>query len=303
VSRRGRNKGRPLTGVLPVNKPVGIGSNELLQRVKRLYDARKAGHTGSLDRLASGVLPLCFGEATKISGFLLDADKAYRSRLRLGVRTNTADAEGEIIEERPVPALGEEMIETVLAQFRGPISQIPPMHSAVKVGGQRLYKLAHKGQTIERQPRPVTIYELGLEGFTQDSLDITVRCSKGTYIRTLGEDIGEMLGCGASVLTLHRTAAGPFKESQSIPLDDLEAAIEAGTADELLLAPELALPEWPRIALDGDMAFYVAKGQAVMVPKAPPHGWVKLFGPGERFIGVGAINDEGMVAPKRLLQA
>lgn len=301
MSRR-RARGRPITGVLPVDKPVGVGSNELLQRVKRLFDARKAGHTGSLDRLASGVLPICFGEATKLSGFLLDADKAYLTRLRLGIRTNTADAEGEIIDERPVPVLDEAAVEQVLARFRGPIEQIPPMHSAVKVNGQRLYKLAHRGETIERQPRPVTIHELRFEGLGEGTLDLFVRCSKGTYIRTLGEDIGEALGCGASVLTLHRTAAGPFLEADAVTPEQIEAAAAAGTTDDLLLAPELALPAWPALTVNGDMAYYLGRGQPVMVPKAPSSGSVKLFGPGEQFLGVGAINDEGMVAPKRLLQ-
>jgi tRNA pseudouridine55 synthase len=302
VSRRVR-RGRPVTGILPVDKPIGIGSNELLQKVKRLFGAQKAGHTGSLDRLASGVLPLCFGEATKLSGFLLDADKAYRSRLRLGVKTKTADSEGEVIETRPVPALDEAQVEAVLAQFRGPIQQTPPMHSAVKHQGQRLYKLAHRGEVVDRPSREVTIYDLQLLEIGDEYLDISVRCSKGTYIRTLGEDIGEALGCGASVLTLHRTKAGPFDEASAVSVEAIEAAAEEHNADSLLLAPELALPAWPRINLNGDLAFYLTKGQAVMVPKAPPSGWVKLFAPGERFIGVGAINDEGLVAPKRLLNA
>lgn len=301
MSRRGP-RGENIVGVLPVIKPVGIGSNALLQKLKRAFNARKAGHTGSLDRLASGVLPLCFGEATKLSGFLLDADKAYRSRLRLGVRTTTADAEGDVIEERPVPALDAAAVEAVLAQFRGPIQQTPPMHSAVKHKGQRLYKLAHRGEVVEREARPVTIYALEALDLGTDYLDIFVRCSKGTYIRTLGEDIGEMLGCGASVATLHRTQAGPFEEAISSTVEEILAAIEAGEGTSLLLAPESALPDWPSVRLNGDMAFYLGKGQPVMVPKAPSSGWVKLLGPNDRFLGVGAIADDGLVAPKRLLK-
>ncbi|MBT6275669.1 MAG: tRNA pseudouridine(55) synthase TruB [Chromatiales bacterium] len=281
---------------------MGVGSNELLQTVKRLFNARKAGHTGSLDRLASGVLPMCFGEATKLSGYLLNADKRYLSRLRLGVRTSTADSEGEVIEERSVPPLSAADVEAVLQNFRGEIQQIPPMHSAVKYRGERLYKLAHRGEVVEREPRTVTVHELELVGVDQGFLDIAVSCTKGTYIRTLGEDIGEQLGCGASVLTLHRTAAGPFAEEGCVSMDTLHAALEQGNADDLLLAPEDALPEWPAISLTGDMAFYVGKGQPVMVPKSPTSGSVKLFGPNARFLGVGEIIDDGRVAPRRLLQ-
>lgn len=301
MSRRNA-RGRALDGVLPLNKPVGVGSNEILQRVKRLYDARKAGHTGSLDRLASGVLPICFGEATKLSGFLLNADKCYRSRLRLGVRTTTADAEGEVIQTRPVPALDAASVETVLAAYRGPIEQVPPMFSAVKHKGQRLYKLAHRGETVERAARGVTIFELRLDGLGPDWLDIYVRCSKGTYIRTLGEDIGEALGCGASVLTLHRTEAGPFHEDQAVSLERLDAALASGSADALLLPPEQALPDWPRLVLNADLTFYMQQGQPVMVPRAPVSGWVKLVGPRERFLGVGEVIDDGRIAPRRLLR-
>ncbi|NKC13540.1 MAG: tRNA pseudouridine(55) synthase TruB [Gammaproteobacteria bacterium] len=302
--RRYTRRGRPVTGVLPIIKPVGMGSNELLQQVKRQMNARKAGHTGSLDRLASGVLPLCFGEATKLSGYLLNADKQYRARLRLGIRTSTADAEGAIIEERSVPSLDDGTVEAVLERFRGEIEQIPPMHSAVKHKGERLYKLAHRGEVVEREPRRATIYQLSVESLGQTHLDIFVSCSKGTYIRTLGEDIGEALGCGASLWSLRRTAAGPFAEEQSITVEQFEAALAQQCADALLLAPEDALPpDWPRITLTADLAFYVGKGQPVLVPKAPTSGAVKLFAPGSRFIGVGEIIDDGRVAPRRLLKS
>lgn len=300
MSRR-RRRGRIVNGVLPLDKPVGVGSNEVLQTVKRLFGAQKAGHTGSLDRLACGLLPLCFGEATKLSGFLLDADKAYTSRLRLGVRTTTADAEGQILEERPVPDLTEAMVEAVFAQFRGPIEQVPPMYSALKHNGERLYKLAHRGEVVERPPRPVTIYALELAELGDDYLDMHVRCSKGTYIRTLGEDIGEALGCGASVLTLRRTAAGPFEETQMVTVEQVEAAAEQRAADDLLLSPESALPNWPSVGLTDDLSYYLRKGQPVMVPKAPTEGWVKVFGPEQRFLGVGEVLDDGRIAPRRML--
>lgn len=300
MSRR-RRRGRPVNGVLPLDKPVGIGSNEVLQKVKHLFFAQKAGHTGSLDRLACGLLPICFGEATKLSAFLLNADKRYQSRLRLGVRTSTADAEGEVIDERPVPPLTEDAIETVLAQFRGDIMQVPPMYSALKHKGERLYKLAHRGEVVEREPRPVTIHGLTLDGFGGDYLDINVSCSKGTYIRTLGEDIGEALGCGASVLTLRRTGAGPFDESQMVSVEDVEAAAAERDADRLLLAPEDGLPDWPEVGLTDDLCFYVRKGQPVMIPRSPTEGWVKMFGPERSFVGVGEVLDDGRIAPRRIL--
>ncbi len=207
---RRRRHGRDLSGIILLDKPVGLGSTQVLQRVKNLFQARKGGHTGSLDRLASGLLPLCFGEATKISGFLLNADKRYRSTFRLGIVTNTGDAEGEVIERHEPPRLSEREILRVLAEFTGEIQQVPPMHSAIKHQGQRLYKLAHQGLTVERQPRGVTIHRLELLGFGDGRLRVEVDCSKGTYIRTLAEDIGKRLGCGASVESLHRFGAVPF---------------------------------------------------------------------------------------------
>ena len=296
-----RRRGRVVNGVLPLNKPVGFGSNELLQTVRHLFFAQKAGHTGSLDRLACGLLPICFGEATKLSAFLLDADKSYISRLRLGVRTATADAEGEVIEERPVPALTRERVESVLEMFRGDIQQVPPMHSALKHKGERLYKLAHRGEVVERQPRPVSIHALAMTDLGPDYLDIHVSCSKGTYIRTLGEDIGEALGCGASVLTLFRSQAGPFVTEQMVSVADVEDAAREGAADRLLLSPECALPQWPGVQVTDDLAYYMRKGQAVMVPKAPTDGLVKVFGPQSRFLGVGEVLDDGRIAPKRIL--
>ena len=302
---RRRRHGRDLSGIILLDKPVGLGSTQVLQRVKNLFQARKGGHTGSLDRLASGLLPLCFGEATKISGFLLNADKRYRSTFRLGVVTNTGDAEGEVIERHDPPQLDERKILRVLAEFTGPIEQVPPMHSAIKHQGQRLYKLAHQGLTVERQPRSVTIYRLELLGFGDGRLQVEVDCSKGTYIRTLAEDIGKRLGCGGSVETLHRFGAGPFEAKDMVSLRELEERAERGLAalDELLLPIEAAVAHWPGISLPDAVAFYLRRGQPVLVPHAPTEGWVRIFAGGDRFVGIGEVLDDGRVAPRRLMNA
>lgn len=302
---RRRRHGRDLTGIVLLDKPVGLGSTQALQRVKNLFQARKGGHTGSLDRLASGLLPLCFGEATKISGFLLNADKRYRSTFRLGVVTNTGDAEGEVIERHDAAELNEREILRVLAEFTGPIEQVPPMHSAIKHQGQRLYKLAHQGLTVERQPRSVTIYRLELLGFGDGRLQVEVDCSKGTYIRTLAEDIGKRLGCGGSVETLHRFGAGPFEAKDMISLGELEERAESGLAalDELLLPIEAAVAHWPGVSLPDAVAYYLRRGQPVLVPHAPTEGWVRIFAGGDRFVGIGEVLDDGRVAPRRLMNA
>lgn len=302
---RRRRHGRDLTGIILLDKPVGLGSTQVLQRVKNLFQARKGGHTGSLDRLASGLLPLCFGEATKISGFLLDADKRYRSTFRLGVVTSTGDAEGEVIERHDPPQLDEREILRVLAEFKGPIEQVPPMHSAIKHQGQRLYKLAHQGITVERQPRSVTIHRLELLGFGDGRLRVEVDCSKGTYIRTLAEDIGKRLGCGGSVESLHRFGAGPFDAKDMVSLSELEERAESGLAalDELLLPIEAAVAHWPGIRLPDAVAYYLRRGQAVLVPHAPTEGWVRIFAGGDRFVGIGEVLDDGRVAPRRLMNA
>ncbi|GMQ77129.1 MAG: tRNA pseudouridine(55) synthase TruB [Gammaproteobacteria bacterium] len=302
---RRRRHGRDLTGIVLLDKPVGIGSTEVLQRVKNLFQARKAGHTGSLDRLASGLLPLCFGEATKISGFLLDADKRYRSTFRLGVVTSTGDAEGEVLERHQPPSLDDRKILRVLAEFNGEIEQVPPMHSAIKYQGQRLYKLAHQGLTVERQPRPVTIHRLELLGHGDGRLQVEVDCSKGTYIRVLAEDIGKRLGCGASVETLHRLGAGPFDARDMVAFAELEQRAERGLAclDEVLLPIEAAVAHWPGVSLPDAVAYYLRRGQPVLVPHAPTEGWVRIFAPGNRFVGVGEVLDDGRVAPRRLMNA
>ena len=302
---RRRRHGRDLTGIILLDKPVGLGSTQVLQQVKNLFQARKAGHTGSLDRLASGLLPLCFGEATKVSGFLLDADKRYRSTFRLGVVTNTGDAEGEVIARQEPPQLVEREILRVLEEFKGPIDQVPPMHSAIKHQGQRLYKLAHQGLTVERQPRGVTIHRLELLGFGDGRLRVEVDCSKGTYIRTLAEDIGKRLGCGASVESLHRFGAGPFDAKDMVSLGELEERAERGLEilDELLLPMEAAVAHWPGVSLPDAVAYYLRRGQPVLVPHAPTEGWVRIFAGGDRFVGIGEVLDDGRVAPRRLMNA
>lgn len=299
-----RPKGRKLNGILVLDKPVGVTSNGALQEVKRLYNARKAGHTGNLDPLASGLLPICFGEATKLSAFLLDADKRYEGTVKLGVTTSTADAEGEVRQTCPVGELSRERVLEVLGSFLGEIEQIPPMHSAIKHQGQPLYKLAHQGIEVERKPRRVRIHDLQLLRMEGDELDIAVHCSKGTYIRTLAEDIGEALGCGAHLSRLRRTGAGPFLEEEgAVTLERVRAVAEQGleALDELLLPMETALADWPAIQLTDNAAYYMGQGQPVLVPQAPTSGWVRLFGADEHFFGVGNILDDGRVAPKRLL--
>lgn len=301
---RRRAKGRDVNGILLLDKPSGITSNDALQQVKRLYFARKAGHTGSLDPLASGVLPICMGEATKVSAFLLDADKYYRVRCQLGVRTSTGDAEGEVLETRAVAGYSRQQLEAVLEQFRGSIEQIPPMYSALKHQGQRLYKLARQGVEVERQPRSVQIHTLKLTGQGDDWIDIEVHCSKGTYVRTLVEDIGEKLGCGAHVSALRRTGVGPYDDSGLVSIAALEQLKQDDLAamDRLLLPIESALTQWPDVSLSSDAAFYLQQGQAVLVPHAPTSGWVRLYQRDHTFLGMGEILDDGRVAPRRLMK-
>lgn len=301
---RRRNRGRQVNGVLLLDKPIGITSNAALQRVKRLFNANKAGHTGSLDPLATGMLPLCLGEATKISSFLLSADKEYQAGLKLGVNTDSADADGNVVQTRPVEEYSESRVREVLESFLGQSTQIPPMHSAIKQNGQPLYKLAHQGIEVERKPRDITIHSLKLLRFEDDELDIAVRSSKGTYIRTLSEDIGEALGCGAHITALRRTSVGTLDEHPMHTLESLEAiAEESGLAalDALLLPMESTLPDWPEVRLSEDASFYLCQGQAVFVPQLKESGWVRLYAGDKRFLGLGTVLDDGRVAPKRLL--
>lgn len=298
------SNGRNLDGIVLLDKPLGFTSNAALQKVKRLFNANKAGHTGSLDPLASGLLPICLGEATKISSYLLDSDKAYCGTCKLGVRTTTADAEGEVIEQKPVGDLSEKQLTAVLKQFTGTLEQIPPMHSAIKQNGQPLYKLAHQGIVVERQPRTIHIYELAMTRLEGDELDIAMRCSKGTYVRTLAEDIGRELGCGAHLSALRRTKVGPFSLVRAVTMETLETLAEEGfeAMDQHILPIELALADWPELQLTEDSAFYLNRGQAVQIAKAPTSGLVRLSA-NQRFIGIGEILDDGRVAPKRLLKS
>ncbi len=296
-------KGRSVDGIVLLDKPVSLGSNQVLQRVKRLFKARKAGHTGSLDKLASGLLPICLGEATKFSTFLLNSDKRYQAVFQLGAVTTTGDAEGEVIETKSFAPFSRNQIEAVISRFTGEIEQIPPMHSAIKHKGQRLYKLAHQGLEVERQPRRITIHSLKLRDFGDDYLAVEIFCSKGTYIRTLAEDMGKVLGCGAHVKALRRIGAGPFDASQMVSLERLEQLAEQGleALDEVLVPMEAALAEWPDVRLPENAAFYLKKGQPVLVPKSPTEGWVRLYGSGDRFLGAGEVLDDGRIAPRRLV--
>ena len=302
MGRRG-NSGRNVQGILLLDKPLGETSNAALQRVKRMYFARKAGHTGSLDPLAGGLLPICFGAATKISAFLLDANKRYWVRVKLGETTTTGDAEGAVIKTLPTVGVSESDISGALKRFVGEIQQVPPMYSALKQNGERLYKLAREGIEVEREPRTVKIYELKLQSCNLPEFELNVHCSKGTYVRTLAEDIGAVLGCGAHVSALRRTGVGPFSAEQMVHTDELNAAFEKGRQAmlELLLPMESALSNWPAVRLNADSTFYVKQGQPVLVPNAPTRGRVRLYDNKDGFIGVGEILEDGRVAPKRLM--
>lgn len=295
-----RKRGRALDGILLLDKPTGMTSTQALNRAKRILDARRAGHTGSLDPLASGLLPLCFGEATKMSAFLLDAEKRYEVEVRLGVATDTADADGRIIDTAPVPELNEAAVERALAGFRGAIEQVPPMYSALKHKGERLYSLARQGITVEREPRPVIIHELRITHLDGDLLGLEVRCSKGTYVRTLAEDIAHALGTLAHVIALRRTGVAGFgREDRWVTLDELEAAEHP---ESLLLGADAALRDWPAMTLSAELVHFFRHGQPVLLPRAPLEGWLCLYDEHRRFLGVGEVLEDGRVAPRRLLR-
>ncbi len=303
--KQSRRQGRDLNGILLFDKPPGISSNDALQKVRRLYKARKAGHTGNLDLQATGLLPLCFGEATKLCAFLLAADKYYGSEVELGTATTTGDSEGEVTYKGSVDGIDIQGIETAMGEFAGEIEQLPPMHSAIKFKGQPLYKLARKGIEVERQPRRVRIYLFRLRYLQDDCLGVDVHCSKGTYIRTLAEDLGKILGCGAHVASLKRIRVGPYDVDDACSIDVLEEkAHQAEHAlDALLLPMDSALSTKPQISLTEDASFYLQRGQPVLVARAPTSGLVRLYAPGQRFIGVGEVQDDGRIAPRRLLRA
>jgi tRNA pseudouridine55 synthase len=302
-----RRKGRPVDGILILDKPQGLSSNHALQAAKRLFFAAKAGHTGSLDPLATGVLPLCFGEATKFSQYVLDADKGYTSTFVIGEQTTTGDREGEVLAQVDASALTESDVETALEQLRGEIEQIPPMYSALKQNGQPLYKLARAGKEVERQPRSVTIHQLELLAFrpgVRAEVDVNVVCSKGTYVRTLAEDLGKALGYGGHVGVLRRTMAGPFTEQMAISLTALEALKEQDAIDDmdaLLLPMDTAVEALPMVRLTESGGFYIRQGQPVLVANSPRSGMVRVGLESGEFLGIGEILDDGRLAPRRLI--
>ena len=300
VTSNRQNK-RTVHGLFILNKSRGISSNLALQKLKRIFQAGKAGHTGSLDRLASGLLPICFGEATKFSHYLLNADKRYLTRLTLGQITTTGDEAGEIKYSRSVDNYSER-IEKVLEQFRGSIRQTPPMYSALRRDGTRLYKLAYQGIEIEREPRPIFIHQLTLLNRGPLWLDLDIVCSKGTYIRTLGEDIGEALGCGAHVSTLHRTEVGSLKADSMKTIDDAEAASKSEILDGLLEPMVKILPDWPDIYLSPRLSHHLLQGQTVFYPPSV-FGWVRIHSTTGQFLGIGECRDSGKIVPRRLLSA
>ncbi|WP_263144712.1 tRNA pseudouridine(55) synthase TruB [Pseudomonas alcaligenes] len=296
---------RAVNGILLLDKPRGLSSNAALQKVRWLLNAEKAGHTGSLDPLATGVLPLCFGEATKFSQYLLDADKGYETLMQLGVTTTTGDAEGEVVERREV-TVGRDAIEAQLPRFRGEIKQIPPMYSALKKDGQPLYKLARAGEVVEREARSVTIARLDLLACEGNQARLSVACSKGTYIRTLVEDLGQLLGCGAHVAELRRVQAGPFGIAQTIALEALEQAHAEGgneALDAFLLPVDSGLEHWPLLSFSEHSAYYWLHGQPVRAPEAPKFGMVRVQDHLGRFIGIGEVSEDGRIAPRRLIRA
>ena len=301
--RRGKARGRAIDGIVVLDKASGLSSNAALQQVKHLFEARKAGHTGSLDPLATGVLPLCLGEATKVSQFLLDSDKGYRARIKLGVRTDSGDSEGNVLEEHDTSNVTREDIEAALQHFDGEIDQLPPMHSALKKDGVPLYKLARQGKTVEREPRRVTIYRCELTAFEGTELELEVECSKGTYIRTIADDLGQALGCGAHIIALHRTRAGAFTEQDCVGVETLIQEKENNGLvglDQFLIPMDEAVSDLPAVRLPEITASFVKNGQAVLVQHLPADGLVRLYEE-EQFIGIGCIDDEGKVAPKRLI--
>lgn len=291
---------RSVNGILLLDKPCGGTSNHALQRAKRMFNARKAGHTGSLDPLASGMLPLCFGEATKVSAFLLDADKSYRVTARLGQKTDSADADGEVVETAPVPMLDEAQVRQVLDGFLGESEQIPPMYSALKVQGRRLYELARKGEQIERAARKIVIYEIGLVSLENERLTCDVRCSKGTYIRSLVEDIAEKLGTLAHVEVLRRTGVGGFRGATMFTFEQLEAMEESGQLDEALLPVDAPLQDWPRADLDEKGTERLFQGQKVPSPDSEIRGRVRVYGPEGDFLGLAEVDVDGNLVPQRL---
>lgn len=292
---------RAIDGVLLLDKPLGYSSNQALQQVKRLYQAAKAGHTGSLDPLATGLLPICLGEATKFSHFLLDADKSYRALIQLGSTTTTGDAEGEVLIRNEVNVTSAFLQETI-SKFVGQIEQVPPMYSALKHEGKALYEYARNGQEIVRPARTVTIFDIKLNSFDPvlNSVEIDVVCSKGTYIRTLAEDIGQALGCGAHLAGLRRLTTAHFSLQHACTLEQLEA-MSMEQRDKALLPVESPVQDLPSQTLDADSAYYLLQGQSIWKSGVNMQGLFRIYHEDGRFLGLGELDADGKVAPKRLL--
>lgn len=291
---------RDVNGVLLLDKPIGLSSNQALQKVKWLYQAAKAGHTGTLDPLATGLLPICLGEATKFAQYLTDADKTYIATIKLGIMTTTGDAEGETIATAKVN-VSTQQFEVACQQFLGEINQIPPMYSALKHEGKALYEYARAGIEIERKVRTVTIQAINVDTFSDDIAQVTVTCTKGTYIRTLAEDIGNALGCGAHLIGLRRTATAGYGLVQSITIEALET-MELQQRDALLLPVDSAIATTPKVALDNDAAHFLMQGQAVWVAGKIPFSDLRLYDDLDNFLGLGFLQEDGKVAPKRLIK-
>jgi tRNA pseudouridine55 synthase len=311
-----RSKGRLIDGIFLLDKPQGITSNAALQKVKRLFDAAKAGHTGALDPLATGLLPITLGEATKFSQVLLDSDKRYRTTAKLGIRTNSSDADGEVVETKPVPeGLTKESIDALLqSRFKGEIEQVPSMFSALKFNGQPLYKLARKGVEVEVKPRQVTVYSIELLDFRGDEIDLEVYCSKGTYIRSIVEDLGLELGCGAHVSMLRRLQTGAFTADQMLTLDQLTEISQPKSEDEsvdsiqtrldaLLLPPWAAIEDKPLLVLPKAESDLIRQGRMFPV-QFEPSEMVRLHEEGtDVFLGIGRVDEDGVLKPTRLLSS
>ena len=307
---RPRRRGRDIHGVLLLDKPQGLSSNDALQKVKRLYNANRAGHTGALDPLATGMLPICLGEATKFSQFLLDSDKRYRVIARLGQRTDTSDADGQIVQERPV-RFTQAKIDAALDSFRGDIKQVPSMYSALKYQGKKLYEYARQGIEVPREARSITVYDLQFIRWEGDELELEIHCSKGTYIRTITDDLGELLGCGAHVIYLRRLQVATYPIERMVTLEQLNELLEQAQAQEvapgelldpLLMPMDSPVENYPEVNLLPVVAGYVKQGQPVQVAGAPASGMVRITeGEERKFIGVGDIADDGRVAPRRLV--
>lgn len=296
-----RRKGRAVNGVLLFDKPGQLSSNHALQQVRRLFEAQKAGHTGTLDPMATGLLPICLGEATKFSAHLLDADKVYRARVQLGVTTDTGDAEGQVLCEQAVPVLTRLGLDAVLEAFRGEIEQVPPMYSALKHQGRKLYELAREGKQVERAARPVTVYDARLLTLGENSFDLEVSCSKGTYIRTLAEDIGAALGCGAHLTGLRRLASGGFGSEAMVTLDSLEASSTPGGRDAWLLPVDSLVAHLPALEVSAEALAHLQHGQSAAVASGLDIGSLARIYHASSFAGLCEVKGTTEVAPKRLL--